>query len=86
KIVVPFLYKDVTSFKEGVAFVRQADKWALINQNGDFLSDFVINQPGTFRNGKADIDLGEGRIVTINAQAEVQTNNGWVPLPEFLKQ
>lgn len=84
--VIGFKYDMANNFKEGVAFVRKDNKWALINKKGDLVVDFVLSQPGRFENGKAAVDLGGGHIVSINPQGEVLLRTRKVKLAKYLRE
>ncbi len=84
--VIDFQYDMATNFKEGVAFVRKDNKWALIDLKGDLVVDFVLSQPGQFKNGEAEVDLGGGHIVKINPKGEVILRNRRVKLSKYLKE
>lgn len=39
-----FIYEDATPFYEGVAAVKQGEKWALIDRKGELVTDFLFEE------------------------------------------
>ena len=72
-LVIDYQYDMIMPFKGPSTFVKKGNKWALINKNGDYLVNFRIKQPGTFKNGLAEIiPEGRNRVIKINHAGEVK--------------
>lgn len=84
--VIDCKYDMANNFKDGVAFVRKDNKWALINLKGDLVVEFVMSQPGRFKDGIAEVDLGAGHIVKINPKGEVILPNRKLKLEKYSRQ
>ncbi len=85
ELVIDYLYDNVVPFKGVSTFVKQGNKWALIDKNGQYLVNFRIKQPGIFRNGYAEIiPEGRNRVIKINHAGEVEIKGVFYKLEEVL--
>jgi len=84
-LIIPYQYDMGTNFKEGVAFVRLNNRWALIDVKGEKVIDFIMSQPGVFRNGRAEVFVGTTRYL-INPKGAIKMNGKEVNLADFVKR
>lgn len=49
KVIIPFMYEEIQVSSEKTYFVKQHNKWALVSENGDQLTDFRYNNPSPLR-------------------------------------
>lgn len=85
ELVIDYLYDNVVPFKGGSTFVKQGNRWALIDKSGEYLVNFRIKQPGVFRNGYAEVvPEGRNRTIKINHAGEVEVKGVWYKLEDVL--
>ena len=87
ELVVNYLYDAVVPFKGPTTFVKKGNKWALIDKNGKLIVNFRIKQPGTFKDGYAEIiPEGRNRIIKMNYAGEVKIKGKLYKLETILDQ
>ncbi len=58
-MLVPLQYQDFAYPQEGLAAVKQGNKWGFINLKNQVVIPFRYDRPGNFRNGRAQVSLGD---------------------------
>ncbi|OOS23657.1 WG repeat-containing protein [Moraxella pluranimalium] len=59
KTVIAFDYEDVNAFSEGLAAIKQNDKWGYINKNGQIVINPQYDDVGFFSDGMAWVSLND---------------------------
>lgn len=84
-LIVDYIYDMAISFRGPSTFVKQGEKWALIDKKGTYLIGFKIQQPGRFKEGWAEIiPEGMNRRIRVNQAGEVKINGVFYKLEDFL--
>ncbi len=85
ELVIDYNYDMVMPFNGPSTFVKQGNKWALINKAGNYLVTFRIKQPGRFVNGYAEIiPEGRNKVIKINYAGEVKIKDAFYKLEDVL--
>ena len=58
-IIVPLIYDEGLSFREGYAAVRKGDKWQYIDSTGKAITEPVFNDAQSFHDGLAAAMKGD---------------------------
>ena len=58
-LVIPFSFESAKEFTEGLAAVKNNDKWGYINRNGEIVIPFSFDRANRFSCGFAKITIGE---------------------------
>lgn len=58
KVVIPFVYQEVSPFHEGMAWVKQNDKYGAIDKTGKMIVPCQFNAIHYFKGGMADVNVG----------------------------
>lgn len=53
KIKIPLQYDDAETFSEGLAAVKQGDRWGYINADGEMVIQPTFSMPSSFHDGRA---------------------------------
>lgn len=67
EMAIPFQWEYAYGFSEGFAFVSDGKAYAMINKNGDFITDYIWTMPGSF----------EKYDEAILAKVSIQTDTGF---------
>lgn len=57
KFAIEAKYEEITSFQNGVAFVKQSGRWGLINTAGEFIVNPTYDEVHSFHEGRANVRL-----------------------------
>lgn len=52
---IAFVYDDATAFSDGIAAVKQGDKWAFINTKGEAVTDFIYDEVAVNTKGSCSV-------------------------------
>ena len=57
KLIADIVYDDLMYFSEGIAGVCKDEKWAFIDEEGNFLSDFIFDDISAVYDGKSYVQI-----------------------------
>lgn len=86
-----FLWDDATNYMEGIAAVKNGEKWALINKKGELLTDYIYEDVKRdssnycSRNGLIWIKQ-QGMYILINEKLEVMGENKFEDVKAFISE
>ena len=74
-------FKEVCDFSEGLARVKQNEKWGFINTQGEVVIPFIYDEVQSFHEGLAEVKQnGKGSIINKEGKvivAEYGWNTSW---------
>ena len=78
---IGWAYHDVKNFANGYAPVKRYGYWALLNENGDEVTDYVFNDISLVCDGKAYVRIGkQWGIINLEQAVERGQNVTWTAL------
>ena len=78
---IGWAYHDAKNFSSGYAPVKRYGYWALLNENGDEVTDYVFNDIMGVYNGKAYVRVGkQWGIINVGQAVERGRNLTWTAL------
>jgi hypothetical protein len=82
KTVADTLFENVRTFSEGLAAIKQHDKWGFIDKTGKIVINPQFDATGDFKNGKAWFRIG-GRSGYIDAKGSYVINSQFDGTDDF---